>query len=423
MYKKINMGAYNLHLIKSDKFKTIEIKINFKREATKKDITYRNVLKNILLESNEIYKTRRQLDIKTEELYGLRYSINSYLTGIYSVISFNTVFLDEKYTESGMIEESLKFITDIILKPDVSCKKFASEALAIAKNLVKEDIDAIKDDPRVYSTIRLLEEIESKSPLAYRGVGYSEYLEEINEDTLYEYYKSVVNSDLVDVFIIGNIDFKTTEDIFKDNFKIKTLKKIGKEHYITHKKVRLKEKCIKEVTDYKQSKLIMGFKLQNLTDFEKCYVMNVYSFILGGGPDSKLFREVREKNSLCYSISSSQSLVNNLFLIRAGINKDDYKKTVKLIKKELKEMEKGNFTEEDIKASKVTYLNAFKEIDDSQIDILNLYVSHSYLNLDLKEERIKKIMNVKKEDIVKVAKKIYLDTIYLLEGESKDGQA
>lgn len=39
----------------------------------------------------------------------------------------------------------------------------------------------------------------------------------------------------------------------------------------------------------------MGFKLNDLTDFELRYVLNIYNYILGGSPDSKLFKNIREK--------------------------------------------------------------------------------------------------------------------------------
>ena len=167
--------------------------------------------------------------------------------------------------------------------------------------------------------------------------------------------------------------------------------------------------------DVSQSKLKLGIKLNNLTDFERKYVAIIYSYILGGGPDSKLFKNVREKNSLCYTINCSYMPVYNLMMIQAGINKEDFKKCLSLIKKEIKEMVNGNFESRDIQSAKVTYLSSLKEIEDSQGSIIRIFESHEYLNLDLLDERVD-IMNVTKEDIVNFAKKINIDTIYLLEG-------
>ena len=144
--------------------------------------------------------------------------------------------------------------------------------------------------------------------------------------------------------------------------------------------------------------------------------MNVYNFILGGGTDSKLFQNVREKNSLCYSIHSTFQPTSNLLIIKAGIDASSYKKAVSLIKKELTNMEKGDFEESDIEKAKITYLSAFDELEDSPGSIISSYVSCEYLGYDNLEERKNKITEVTKKMVVDVAKKVHADTIYLLEG-------
>ena len=154
-----------------------------------------------------------------------------------------------------------------------------------------------------------------------------------------------------------------------------------------------------------------------MTDFELRYVLNVYSYILGGGPDSKLFKTVREENSLCYYISSIGNPLNSILTINAGINKDDYKNAVSLIKKEVSNMKKGKFNNEDIIKAKITYVNSLKELEDNPQSLISLYAGIEYLNSDSFEDRFKKINKVTANDVVKLASKIHLDTIYLLEGD------
>ena len=417
-YKKYNIGAYNLHVIQSNQFKTVQVNIHFKRKVEKKEITYRNVLKSILLESNAIYKTRRELDIKTEELYDLRYSIGNYISGNYNVLNLESVFLNEKFTEKGMLEKSLQFIIDILLHPNIQNEQFEEKSFQICKSTIKEQIESLQDNPKRYSTIRLLENIDKNSPLSYRGVGYLEDLNTINPNNLYEYYQTMLKKDLVDIFVIGDVDDQFIRKFLLEHFKINTVKKTGIGHFIEHSKARKIPKVIKEQLPIEQSQLLLGCKLMKLSDFELKYVLSIYSYILGGGPDSKLFKNVREKNSLCYSISSSSSIVNHLFFIRAGIQASDFKKTVSLIKKEMKRMEKGDFTQEEIDAAITTYIHAFQEIEDYQDQIIGTYISHEYLGIELPEERVEKIKQVTKNMVIDVAKKVHLDTIYLLEGAS-----
>ena len=157
-----------------------------------------------------------------------------------------------------------------------------------------------------------------------------------------------------------------------------------------------------------------------MTDFELRYVLNVYSYILGGGPDSKLFKTVREKNSLCYSISSVGQPLNSILTIRAGIDKKDFKKAISLIKREVYNMKKGNFSDDDIIKAKITYINSLKELEDNPESLLSLYAGIEYLKSDTLEDRFTKINRVTKEDVIKLSSKIHLDTIYLLEGENNE---
>lgn len=63
-FETINMGAYNLHFIKTKKFKTITIEANFYRNIKKEEITKRNLLKMILLDSSKNYQTEKRINYR-----------------------------------------------------------------------------------------------------------------------------------------------------------------------------------------------------------------------------------------------------------------------------------------------------------------------------------------------------------------------
>ena len=142
--------------------------------------------------------------------------------------------------------------------------------------------------------------------------------------------------------------------------------------------------------------------------------------ILGSGSESKFFRIIREKYSMAYYVYSSLNKLDSLMLIRAGISKSNFDRVVKLIKKEMKEMEEGDFKDEDIVIAKNNYLTLLKEIEDNENAIIETYLAKDLLNLGDIEERKQMIEKVTKEDIIKVAKKVKIDTIFLLEGNKED---
>lgn len=424
-YKKISSYSYNLHIIKTDKFKTVTVKVNFKRKVEKAEITKRNMIINMLCDSTENFETKRLMAIETENLYDLYYRGMNYISGKYNVMGFDVTFLNEEYTEKGMLDKSIKFLSDLIFKPNIEKTrtgiKFNEESFNLSYNLLESNIISSKENPDQYSKIRCLENMEPDSIISYRSVGYMEDLEKITSKDLYKYYTTVLSNDIMDIFVIGNVNERHIKKVIEDNFSsIKTFKKPGESHFIRARRTRFLPKTIIEKQKINQSKLVLGYKIDKMTDFELRYVLNVYSYILGGGPDSKLFKNVREKNSLCYYISSVGVPLNSILTINAGINKSDFKKAVSLIKKEVYNMKKGNFSNEDIIKAKITYVNSLKELEDNPESIISLYAGMEYLDSDDLDTRFLKINKVTKKDVVNLASKIHLDTVYLLEGETNE---
>ncbi len=418
-YKKYDLESSNLHVIKTDKFKTVAVRIYFKRKLKKDEINYRNMLSDILLESNSQYKTRRQLQIQKEELYNISLSGSSYKSGEYTFITYSMSFLNEKYTEPNMNEKSIELLLDLIQKPYIDDNKFDLETFNYTKDGLKNFLVSIDENPDRLAAIRLEEEMGENTPLAYRASGYLDTLDEVTSEKLYEYYKSMIENDIIDIFVIGDIDEEKIKQIFeKRKFRDKKNPKT-ESHFVKLEDTR-KEKEIIENKGFVQSKLKMGFKMSELDDFERKYVMIAYNFILGGGNDSKLFREVREKNSLCYYISSSYSNLYQMLTVSAGIANDSYEKTVSLVKKAIQEMKDGDFDDDDLEEVKSIYKNTCLSFYDNPFDIINSYLVHEYLDYDLIEDKIKNIQKVTKEDIIKVASKIKLDTVYFLEGGSDE---
>lgn len=420
MYKTYDLKSYNLHCIKSDKFKETKVAINFKRKVKKDEITMRNMLSRVLLESSKNYPTGRLLAIQSEELYNLSLSYSSYLSGNYAIISFSAEFLNDDCVDDDLFDKAINFILDVITNLDVENNGFKSKSFQLAKDSLKEEITTIKDNPARYGMMRFFEEIGKNSVVSYNANGYLEDLNKINEHNLYNYYKSVIKSDIVDIFVISPKDPDEIKNIFNEKLKLNILKKKSDSHYVSYDSYRNRNKIIHEKADIEQSKLYIGCKFDKLTDFELNYVSAVYSYILGGGPSSKLFTVVREQNSLCYSISSSFRMVYGYLVINAGINAKDFKKCLRLTKKQIKDMASGHFDEEKVAEAIITYLNSFKEIKDSPNGVLNTYVSHEYLGIDLIDEREKQIKKVTKDMVVKFARKVHVDTVYVLEGSDED---
>ncbi len=419
-YKKTEVGPYNLHMIKTKRFKTVNMQIILSDEVKKEDITKRNFLSDILTYSSKKYKTKRDISIESQNLYAASIYSTSYRLGNYYNTDINLYFLNEKYSEENMTEKSLDFLSEIIFNPNVENNKFDSASFNVIKNNMHIQIESVKEDTRKYSMIRMLENMNKDAPYSYHGFGYLEDLDKITEENLYEYYKELLRKCSIDIFVIGDIDFTKMEKLIKEKFKFNVFKKKRNSPILYHNSIRTRPKTIIEKDSINQSKLAIGCKMKDLTDFEKNYVLTLYNIILGGGSESLLFQNVREKNSLCYYVSSASNKVDNLLIISSGISKENFKKVLSLIKKEMKNIGSGNFPDEMIEKAKIRYNSIIDEIYDYPNQIISAYYASEVLKVDFPEVRKKKIMEVTKEDIVSLSKKIKMDTIYLLEGNGVD---
>ena len=419
-YIKRELGSYKLHMIKTDNFKTIKVKVSFRRPILKEEVTIRNVLSQILVQTTNKYKTKRDLSIKAQDLYAASVSSSNSRIGNYINTDIILSMLNDKYTEVGNFSSGLDFLHDLIYDPNVNGNAFNEEQLSIIKASAKTSLDSEKEDSNYYSLLRLHEIMDSNNPSSIKISGYIEDLEKINGENLYEYYKEMLKKDLMDIFVIGDINFKEIEKVIKNKFNIKTFKKCRKPYYVKETKPRMRRKLVIEKDNNNQSKLAIGARLTNLSMYEKNYPLALYNIILGGGEDSKLFRNVREKNSLCYYINSVPQKVDNILLIRAGIDKNNIKKTISLVEKEMVKMRHGKIKESDLVTAKEFFTTAMESLKESQTSIMEHYYYMDLLKTDDIETRIKKMNKVTIPEIIKVSKKVKIDTIYCLEGVNNE---
>ncbi len=418
-YELINMGAYNLHLVKTNRFKTITVEVDFRREIQKEDITKRAVLKEVLLNSNKNYRTERELIIESENLYDLKLVSSSARMGNYTNISFKTRFLDEKYTEKNMNEESIAFLMDIIFNPNIDNGSFNEEVVNKCKNRIEKSIKSLKDSKLKYTLFKLLENVEDK-PYSYNSYGYLEDLEKIDGKVLYDYYKDMINNDFIDIFVVGDFDSIEIKELIKKYFKARTYHRTKTNIIVEELPIIKKIIEQSEEDNVNQTQFTILCGINNLTEFERKYVIKVYSELLGGSSNSILFDTVREKNSYAYYVNADVKSYDNILLIYSGIEPGNKNEVFKLIKKCLIDIEKGNFTDDMLNNAKETLVGGIKASLDSPSGIINNYFAKILVGTDDFKERIENFKKVTKEDVINVSKKINIYSTYTLEGVKQD---
>ena len=257
-------------------------------------------------------------------------------------------------------------------------------------------------------------------PYGLYKYGYIEDLERINEENLYSAYLDLINNCKIDIFVSGIID-ETIVEILKNNEFIKILNDRNPNIVIpetTAKKCE-QEKVIQETMDVTQGKVIIGLDL-DYDDEDLKYDTMIYNSLLGGSANSKLFQNVREKASLAYTASSSFYRFKNNILINCGIEIDNFEKAIKIIKEQIEDMKKGDFTEEELENAKHGIVSAIKTIDDEQdTEITYLFGQElSRIKKDI-DEYIERISKVTKQNVIDIANKVSINTIYFLKSNQE----
>ena len=415
-YVKKENGAYNLHIIKTNLYKTITVKIFFREEALKENITKRNFLSRIMMLGSNDYKTKVELTKAEQDLYAVNISSTNRRIGNYLDTGLSLKVLHDKYTEEGNFLKSLDLLNSIIFNPKVDNNAFDEVDFNTVYEEYKADLESLVENKMSYALIKGLEATAKDSVISYRGIGYLEDLEKITKENLFDYYKEVINHNYVDIFVLGDVLEEEINNIIREKFKINTFKKKPINALVNPLKVS-RVKTIKEKTVAEQDNLIITLSLNNLTDYERNYPLSLYNAILGGGSESLLFREIREKNSLAYYVSSTPNKLDNLIIIRAGITKDKSMDAVNIIKKILKDLEKGKIDDEKIEKAKEYYTSAIDDIIESPFQIIESYYMIELLFVDDIETKRKKMLKVTKDEIIALAKKVRINTIYILEGD------
>ena len=416
-YKRKEQGSYNLHIIKTDLFKTITVKIFFREEALKENITKRNFLSRIMMLSTNDYQSKVELTKALQNLYAAQISATNRRLGNYLDTSFSLRVLHDKYTEEGNFKKSLELLNSVILNPKVDNNSFNEKEFSIVYEEYKADLNTLVEDKMTYALIRGMESTSS-NVTSYRSIGYLEDLEKITEQNLYAYYKEMIKHNFLDIFVLGNVDEVEITNLFREVFNFDTFKKKQIEARVIEPK-KISTKKVIEKIKAEQDNLVITLSTLGLTDYERNYPLSLFNTILGGGSESLLFKEVREKNSLAYTISSTPNKLDNLIIIRGGITSNKSEEAIKLIKKILKDLANGHISDELLDKAKEYYTSAIDDIIESSFQIIESYYMMELLGVDDLETKRKKMLKVTKEEVVTVAKKTKLNTIYILKGENE----
>lgn len=407
-----------LHTIKTEKFKTNLIAIMLTTKLNRENVTKNALVPAVLRRGTKNLTTQEEINKKLEEMYGASLDCGLDKTGDNQVLKFYIETVNDEFLPQeaeNMLKTSLEKIFEFVFNPYLENGCFKKEYVEQEKENIKQIIDGKIDNKARYSLDRCIEEMYKDKPYGLYKYGYVEDMKNINEKNLYEYYQQLIDECKIDIFVSGIID-EETENIIKNNeniIKLKDREPQYNEPEIIAKRTE-KENDVQESMDVTQGKLIIGMDL-DIDDDNLRFDVMIYNSIFGGSANSKLFQNVREKASLAYTASSSYYRLKNNIFINCGIEIKNYEKALEIIKQQIEDMKKGDFTDEEVENAKKGIIASIKTIDDEQDTEITYFfsqeLSKSKCNI---EQYMQRISEVTKDKVVDVANKVSINTVYFL---------
>lgn len=411
-----------LHVCETRKYKTNAFVLKMKAPLNEKDVTMRALLPFVLQSGTKNFPTSMKLQGRLDELYGATLSVDLAKKGDYQIISFRMETANSEYLSSkeDLLESSIALLSEVLLHPYLENNVFSNDIVSKEKRSLKQRLESMFDDKMRYASMRLIEEMCEGEPYRFSSYGVESQVEAITPKHLYDYYQRCLREDEIDLYVVGDIVPETLQDLVKTYFslperQLNELSKVDQENL--QSTVRAEPKEVFDEQDVNQGKLNIGFRTNITYRDEQYFALQMVNGIYGGFSHSKLFINVREKNSLAYYASSSLESHKGLLLVMSGIEFGNYDKAVAIIKEQMELMKKGEFTDDEIAQTKAVIKNQILET----VDNANGLVEVLYHNVVAHTERpfhewFEGIDKVTRDDLVQAAKQIELDTVYFLKG-------
>ena len=294
------MEGVKLHKIDTKKYKTNLLAIYLTSKLDRKHVTENALMLAILRRGTNKLKTQEDINIKLEELYGADFNCGIDKLCNDSVFKFYMESLNDEflYEKENVLEQSTQMLFDIVFSPLTENGMFNEEYFNSEKENLRQIIRSRKDNKGAYAYSRCIEEMYKDEPYGLFTYGYEEDLDKITNKELYNAYLEMLKNSKIDIFVSGNFSEgkNNVDEIIKKQINEKNVQPRNIDVYVENEvKEPVAEKVVRETMDVSQGKLVIGLDVTKLDPEDKA-VASVYNAILGGGANSKLFQNVREKD-------------------------------------------------------------------------------------------------------------------------------
>lgn len=412
------LPGVTLRCFRDSRFKQSALSIQFLRRMCKEEAAKNALVPAVLLRGTEEYPDMRAITLHLDDLYGSSVSALVRRVGDYQTTGFSCAFMEDRYALSGdkILEPMVKFLQQLLFRPIQEDGGFCRDFVEGEKKNLIATIESEKNDKRVYASAKLLRSMCKGDTFGLPRLGEVEDVEKVDHCNLYTHYKKVLAESPVELFYVGSAAPEEVASILteclaeltgiREKLPAQTALQVGQSVHLT------------ETMDVTQGKLCMGFVTPVTNREPEFAAMQVMNTVFGGGMTSKLFMNVREKLSLCYSVGSGYYGTKGLMTVSAGIDTDKEETARREILAQLQACRDGEISQQELSAAKEAILSSLRTIHDSPGNIEGYYSTTVLSGLAITAaEHATAVSAVTAEDVAAVANKLSYHSSFFLKGE------
>ena len=411
----------NLHMVHSDKFKTVLFGLYIRRPLNESEVAYNALLSRVIDKATSKLPTERALNQALEMLYGSLIVSDVHKYGEKQMLQIKLQVPGETFIgDSTLYKGVIEILNDMFNNPRLIDGGFDPEIVRREKEGLISEVELRRDNKEGWVVSTCIETMCKDEIYRIHEFGTIEAIKEITPVALYEHMKHIWKNSEIDICIIGNFDEAMMMDTINTalTFERGSIVKLSRENIFV---IPQSVTYVEEPHDLTQGKMVMGYRMNVPYESPLYSSVQVASVILGGGGSSRFFKVIREREGLCYTIYSRLEKYKSIMLVYAGVDFENFERTERLVMEQIDDIRAGNISNEELEIAKKTLISNIQSISDypnSYINYFyNLLISESVIDVDAFIERINKVT---KESIAEALVEMRLDTVARLTKEAKD---
>ncbi|WP_245575353.1 EF-P 5-aminopentanol modification-associated protein YfmF [Alkalicoccus chagannorensis] len=415
----MDINTIRTHIEQLDTFKTTTLVFQLRTRLERKDLTEKALLPSMLERGTKHFPSRQHVQGALEELYGASLSGDVVKKGEHHVVTIKLEAANEKFLqeEVPLLERAVQMTASLLFYPNIQDGAFPEDILQEEKRSHAQKIQSVYDDKMRFANKRLAEEMCDGEGYALPVLGMKEDLEQITGASLYDAYQRLISEAQMDFYVVGDVDPKETGALIEHYMHPDREHMPGEYQLPAHEKPA-DVKVVKETQQLKQAKLHIGYRTGISFGDSDYFALQMANSLFGGAPHSKLFVNVREKESLAYYAASRLESHKGLMIVMAGIDTKKFDQADAIIDEQLDAVKQGDFTEADVEQTRAVLMNQIRETMDTARGLVELDYHSKTAGTKLQaSDWLDALASVTKEDMIRAASGITKDTVYFLQGE------